>query len=146
MKNKSVKITGLDIKKNIDSTDLAHQFYGLHKPTEPMDIEWMWSNKYGFIVCDNRKTGKQYIGYGKKVMDSFNKRWNKEWKKIREDRMIDETDIPGMKEFVDLSNVPESVRLVEHKKYIDWFGSCIEYLTGEKCSGPTLTDVFKKIV
>ena len=83
MKIKSVKITGLDIKKNIDSTDLAHQFYGLHKPTDPMDIEWMWSNKYGFIVCDNRKTGKMYIGYGKKTMESFHKRWNEEWKKNR---------------------------------------------------------------
>ena len=79
-------------------------------------------------------------------MESFHKRWNEEWKKIREDRMIDETDIPGMKEFVDLSNVPESVRLVEHKKYFDWFGSCIEYLNGGKCSGPSLTDMFEKIV
>ena len=146
MKNETVKITGMDIIKNIDSTDMSHQFYGLHKVTEPMDIEWMWSNKYGFIVCDNRKTGKQYIGHGKKTMETFLNRWDKEWKKNREDRMIVETDIPGMEESVDLSNVPESIRLVEHKNYFDWFGSCIKYLNGGKCSGPSLTDMFNKIV
>ena len=146
MENKSLKITGMDIIKNIDSTDLSHQFYGHNPKTHMSLVEWMWSNKYGFIVCDNRVTGKQYIGHGSKVMKSFDKRWNKEWKKDRDDRMIVETDIPGMEEFIDLSNVPESIRLDNGKKYFDWFGSCVEYLNGGKCSGPSFTDVIKKYI
>jgi hypothetical protein len=143
MKFYNTRITPQDVLEKVDSTDLSGQGYG--EWDNNCKVWWNWSNQHGFIMVDDRSTGKKLIGYGKKTMDSFNKRWNQEWKKERDDRMVTGKEINGMKDYIDVSSVPDSIRLSDQPDFLHWIGVCVKYLTGgKKTTGPTMGDVLVK--